>query len=455
MDRAKSQIDDSARRRSMLPQKSRIKSVSKPMETFPKENSLEAGGQCIALARQRTSAVLQAAKGDAATMLPPGNSQPYARMRPPANLRRPSSKSDSTQIGHSSRQPSTSRKSGRDHGANGLHPSQNLNDLSEPRPQLGTSSGSSNPQSNTRESFHARSSSRQVRHNPTAGLLQSTSLPQRQSSMEHSRPEFSATQQHFSPKDAIQLNPSSLSSQPSTDTSPSGDIFRLQMELAQLHLLHRSVFSVQSQWENSAKRSFEHQFGALCERHIELKEIAYQQQTLINQISLVRWSQGRSGAQISENVQLLSHSIAEICNLLGLEGKYTHILEIFESWFSQALRVRSQREPNGRENGRDLDLIDGIGDGWKAEAMVLERELTYSARDLEGFGEVFEKSSLCRILSMYRKLVMGLLEELDLVQWIENEIMSQETVWIESTIHNLASIVSESIIFTDPDRKAA
>ena len=425
------------------------------MEKFPKDNSLEVEGKCIALARNRSSAVFQAAKSDAATMLPPGNSQPYARMRPPANLQQTSSKSDSAQIGHSLRQPSTSRISSRDHGANRLHPSQILNDLSEPRSQLGTSSGSSKQQSNTRESFHGRSSSRQVRHNATAGLLQSKSLPQRQSSMKKPRPESSAMQQHFSPKDAIQRNPSILSSQPSADTSPSGDIFRLQMELAQLHLLHRSVLDVQAQWEKSARISLEHQFSALYERHIELKEIAYQQQTLINQIALVRWSQGRSGAQIAEKVLLLSHSISEICNLLGLEGKYTHILEVFESWFTQALRVRGQRKPNGRENGRDLDLIDGIGDGWKAEAMVLERELTYSARDLEGFGEVFEKSSLCRILSMYRKLVMGLLEELDLVQWIENEIMSQETMWIESTIHNLASMVSESIVVTGADRKAA
>ena len=439
----------------MLPQKSRTKSISKPMETFPKDDSLGAGGHCVALARNRTSAVLQAPQSDAATVLLPGKSQPDSRMRPPASLRRTSSKPDPPQTGHPVRQPSTSRKSGRDHGANGLHPSQNLRDLSEPRPQLGTSSGISDPRSNAGVSFHGRSSSRQVRHNATSGLLQSKSLPQRQLSMKHPRPEFSTMQQHFSPKDTIQLNPPTLSSQPSTDMSPSGDMFRLQMELTQLHLLHRSVLSVQAQWEKSARISLEHQFSALYERHIELKEIAYQQQTLINQIALVRWSQGRSGAQITEKVLLLSHSISEICNLLGPEGKYTHILEVFESWFSQALRVRDQRESNGRGNGRDLDLIDGIGDGWKAEAMVLERELTYSARDLEGFGEVFKKSSLYRILSMYRKLVMGLLEELDLVQWIENEIMSRETVWIESTIHNLASIVSESIRFTGSDRKAA
>ena len=454
MDKAKNQIDESSRRRSRLPQKSGIKLKSKPMESFPKDEILEGEGQFVALARNRTAAVLQAAQSNAAAALPPGKS-PYSSMRPPAGLRRTSPKSDSTQIGQSLRQPSTSRKSGRDHGANRLHPSQNLRELSEPRPQLRTCSENSNPQSNASESFLGRSSSRQVRHNATSGLLQSKSLLQRQSSLKHPRPEFSAMQQHFSPKDTIQLNPSTLSSQPSTDTSPSSDVFRLQMELAQLHLLHRSVLSVQAQWEKSAKISLEHQFSALYERHVELKEIAYQQQTLINQIALVRWSQGRSGAQISEKVLLLSHSISEICNLLGLGGKYTHILEVFESWFTQALRVRSQREPHGLGNVRDLDLIDGIGDGWKAEAMVLERELTYSVRDLECFGNVFGTSNLCRILSMYRKLVMGLLEELDLVQWIENEIMSQETVWIESTIHNLASIVNKSIDSTGPDRKAA
>lgn len=261
-------------------------------------------------------------------------------------------------------------------------------------------------------------------------------------------------QQHFSPKKDVQQDPSILCSQPANkDEIPSADVIHLQMELAQLHLLHRSALSVQVQWEKSAKRSFENLFSALYERHTELKEVAHQQQTLINQLSLVQWSQGRSGAQIAERVQLLSHNVSDICNLLDPDGKYTHIIEIFESWFAQALRVRGQREPNGQETGRDLDFIEGIGDGWKAEAMVLERELTYSARDLEDFGEVQRSSSLGRILFLYRKLMLGLLEELDLIQWIENEIMTQESSWIESTIHNLASNVSEDIGSMDLDRK--
>lgn len=262
-------------------------------------------------------------------------------------------------------------------------------------------------------------------------------------------------QQHFSPNKNILPDPSILSSQQGPqDVVPSAEGLHLQMELAQLHLLHRSALSVQLQWEESAKVSYEPRFIALHERHTELEEVAHQQQTLINQLSLVQWSQGRSAVQVVEKVQLLSHHVSDMCKLLDSEGKYTRILEVFESWFAQALRFRDQREPSGQNHGRDLEFIEGIGDGWKAEAMVVERELTYSARDLESFGEVQSNSNLCRLLSMYRKLTVGLLEELDLIQWIENEIMTQETLWIESTIHNLASNVSEDIGSIRPDRKA-
>ena len=442
----------------MLPQKTHIRSISKKIASLPKHDCLEVEveGQCAALG-ERTSTVLQAAPSNGAIMLPPDKLQPNNSRRLPARLRPISPKSDSAKnkIGYVLRQPSNSRTSNRDHGANGVCPSQNLGDLSQSHHQVRKSSRGLDPQSDARASYHGRSLSQQVKPIATSDLLQSKAFPQRQSSTKHARPAFSVMQQHFSPKKAIQLDPLTLSSQStSKDASPPADLCHLQMELAQLHLLHRSVLPVQVQWEKSAKRSCEHRFGALYERHVELKEIAYQQQTLINQSSLVQWSQGRSGVQISEKVQLLSHNISDICNLLDLGGKYTHILEIFESWFAQALQVRGERGTNGRANAGDLKLIDGIGDGWKAEAMVLERELTYSARDLVSFGEVFQTSDLCRMLSIYRKLVVGLLEELDLIQWIENEIMSRETLWIESTIHKLATHVSENIDSTDPFPKA-
>ena len=421
------------------------------MDTFPEQDSHEAGGQSAALGEAQASAVSQTAQNKAATALP----YAYANMRPPASLGRTESKRNSAKLGYLPRQPSTSRKSSREDSANTEYHGQVLRDLSQPRPEVRTRSGGSGPQSNAKESYHGRSLSQQVRPTATSDLLTSKNFPQGQSSMKHPRPAFSAMQQHFSPKKNIQPDSSTLSSQPaSRDEVPSADIFRLQMELAQLHLLHRSALSIQVQWEKSSKESFEHRFNALYEQHAELKEVAHQQQMLINQLSVTRWSQGRSGAQIAEKVQLLSRNVSDICNLLDSEGKYTHILGIFESWFAQALQIRGQREFNAQNISKDLDIIEGIGDGWKAEAMVLERELTYSARDLESFGEVQSTSSLGRLLSLYRKLAVGLLEELDLIQWIENGIITQESSWIESTIRNLASNVTEDIGSMGSDRKA-
>ncbi|KAF6230318.1 hypothetical protein HO133_004658 [Letharia lupina] len=456
MDKAIAQGDRPLRRRSMLPQKTSIKPFSKPMGSFPEQDGYEAEGQPAALGEIQASAVSPTAQNKAATMLPSRKLLPYAGMPPPVSLGRTSSKRDSAKIGHLPRQPSTSRKSSRGSNGNGAYPSQDHRNLSQPRLPVRTSSTGSDPQSNARESYHGRSLSQQVRPTATSNPLPSKVFTHRESSIKHPRPAFSAMQQHFSPKKNRQPDPPILSSQPaSKDEIPSAEVLDLQMEMAQLHLLHRSALSVQVQWEKSAKRSFEHRFSALYEQHTELKEVAHQQQSLINQSSLVQWSQGRSGVQIAEKAQLLSHNLSEICNLLDSEGKYTHILNIFESWFAQALRVRGQRESNGRKTGRDFDFIEGIGDGWKAEAMVLERELTYSARDLESFGEVQSPSNLCRILSMYRKLIIGLLEELDLIQWIENEVMNRETSWVESAIRNLASNVSEDIGSMGPDRKAA
>ena len=202
---------------------------------------------------------------------------------------------------------------------------------------------------------------------------------------------------------------------------------------------------MQSQWEQSAKEFLQQRFSALCERHSELKEIAHQQQTLVNQLATVKWSQGKSGAQIAEKVQLLSRNIIEVCTLLDAGGKYARILEIFESWFSQALGIRGLRGSHDERAGNDLDLVEGIGDGWKAEAMVLERELTYCSRELKSFGDIDDGSSLGEVISLYSKLVFNLLGELDLIQWIENEVMSKEVSWIENTIGKLSSTVSNNI----------
>ena len=217
------------------------------------------------------------------------------------------------------------------------------------------------------------------------------------------------------------------------------------MELAQLHLLHRSAHYVQRQWERSAQESFYRRLNALLERHTELRDIAEQQQVLMSQLGLVEWSQGESGTQMGEKVALLSHNIMDVCRLIDVGGKYNRILEIFESWFAQVLQTQERRKFHQTAGEAGFDLIEGIGDGWKAESMVLERELTYYLRDLKAFGSVRPNSSLCRMQSLYSKLVSNMITEVDTVQGIENKIAIQEASWVESAIQDLTSIVNKDI----------
>ena len=426
MNTADARTEGRPRRRSMLPQKAASKPGMTPLASLTEKQSIGSGQQPFTIAKPKSPTPYEA-NNDA------------AKTHQSAKVGRSRSVRESTREQREKTQASqsTTRKP-----SAGRPPSHETFATSAP---TRVTSGSSNGRTTGKAPFRGRSVSQQLesKATPRLGSIRTPSL--RQSLMNNQKPAFSAMQQRFTPR-KDKSRPTSPSTQPlGMDKISSADIFQVQIELAQLHLLHRSAATVQKQWEGSAKDSFQQRFNTLHERHIDLKDIAHQQQVLINQMGLVSWSQGKTSTQTAEKLQLLSRNISDVGNLIDAEGKYTRILEIFESWFTQALDIRGKREVKAAKTGKDLGFNEGLGDGWKAEAMVLERELTYCLRDLKGFGNLHDSSSLGRILSLYSRLVVSMLEELDVIQWIENEIMVQETRWVERTIHNLASNVSEDI----------
>ncbi|KAL9126320.1 MAG: hypothetical protein Q9217_004604 [Psora testacea] len=325
-----------------------------------------------------------------------------------------------------------------------------LNDLpTAARPR--TSSGTKLPATAARATSHGRSFSSQVKSTYVrdANKMPCSTTTMRSSSIELQKPAFSALQQHYSPaKGPRRLPPvPSIRSLQETNREDTVDnVLLLQSELAQLHLMHRSAPRVQCQWAESARSHFQRRFDDLSTRNMELKEIAHEQQTLLNQFSLVEWGQGIPSSQVAEKVQTLSRSIADLDALLEPSGKYTKVLEVFETWFKQAQRTHSLRKSADEDTQRkDLAFIEGIGDGWKAEAMVLERELTYCSRDVKAFGDVRLDSSLGILLNVLKTLVANLLKELDVVQWIESQTMVQEAAWMENAIQKLSSDIAQGI----------
>ena len=145
---------------------------------------------------------------------------------------------------------------------------------------------------------------------------------------------------------------------------------------------------------------------------------------------------------IGEKVEVLSRDIEELEGMVAPEGKFERVGVVWETWFEEAERVRDGRKSG---TGSGERFVEGIGDGWKAEAMVLERELGYVRKDMEGFGEVKEGSGLGRVVGLGMTLCQGLLEELDVMQWIEGEVMRAESVWFDEMVGQLGKGVSDGM----------
>lgn len=414
----------------MLPQRT-VTKPSSPNELPVASEREDAPGPATRAKVRQSSKPLEVQRGPRASMLPPSTTGRLSSMR-----ELPQTRQASQRASRSSSLTSTSNRK----------PSQDVSAI-HAKPAL-----SNDPRKTSvdkQSSMHERSVSQQVSHMPRSGI---SMLPPNTSSLQQpaskaKKPAFSAMQQHYSPKkDPNCLPPKDKMAPKALLEGDSSEISNLRVELSQLHMLHRSAASVQGQWEESAKNSFRTRFDDLCMRHAELKEIAHQQRILLNQLALVEWCQGIPSAHVAEKVQQVSRNMADIRSLLEPDGKYSRVLDLFGAWFTRASQIESSRDKDTIFAQRqDLSFIDGIGDGWKAEAMVLERELTYCLRELKGFGEIRAVSSLGRMLSLHKTLVLSLLEELDVTQWIENEIMEHEGTWMEQTINKLSSNVSSNI----------
>ena len=298
---------------------------------------------------------------------------------------------------------------------------------------------------------HTRSISHQVTNCPTSTRDPSLSVTNpRRASLRLQKPSFNIHQRHYTPSNSNRRSKTSLPSYKSSSSSPATSeadqaqtiiTSSLSSELLQLHLLHSVATPTLTAWTKSAEAHFKARFADLGVRSAELYAIGSEQQALINALALAEWGAGIPSTVIAEKVEVLSRDIRELEEMVRGEGKFERVRSVWEVWFQDGEKVRAERETS-TENGA---FVEGIGDGWKAEAMVLERELGYMRKDLEGFGEVREGSGLGRLVTAGNKLCQGLLEELDVMQWIEGEIMREEGTWMDDMVGRLGKGVSDGM----------
>ncbi|KXH39754.1 hypothetical protein CSIM01_07774 [Colletotrichum simmondsii] len=282
------------------------------------------------------------------------------------------------------------------------------------------------------------------------------------------RPAFSTLQQHYSPAKSLAPKPLTATylAAPSPSKLPANialtaETARLQTELLQLHLLHRDLPQVTSQWHASAR-------SQLAARHADLAASARSLATLEsdaaerrNLAALHSWgaSAGKSGKAVTsslpleDRIQRLDALLTSLWSLDSPGGKYHRLVRAFERWAAtladlEAARARAEdaADPSALlDDNADVRFGGGLDARWKDDAAALVRrlegwdaqlrELEYSGDDDEdvaaGTGTTTQASSLKRMLDGCSSLVRDMLDELAVMEDIEAATVERENEWIK------------------------
>jgi len=293
---------------------------------------------------------------------------------------------------------------------------------------------------------HARTDSqtprdREQSQSQRSSLASATSRSTSNHVKKPTRPAFSTLQQQFTPKKTLKAPTASFVAVSPTKVANSNvlssETVRLQTELLQLHLLHRSSAEVQRQWESSAESKLRRQYEVVAARHRELTLSGSKAQDRVDLLALKDWKYSGQNLELAERVQVLSRTIQELYNTGDAGGKFNHIVTSFERWIVGNERIWRMREHNDPNEPQDMEFVEDVGDCWKAEAAALERRLTSCSRDLECLGQPLEGSTLAYVVGICTTLVTQMLEELKVMRDIECEVLEREKTWVMEMIDRI------------------
>ena len=256
------------------------------------------------------------------------------------------------------------------------------------------------------------------------------------------RPTFSALQQHYSPKktDSIVSGKAQETATPRLQSPQyNRETLESKLELLHLHMMHRDSAVVQQQWQDSAEESYKRQFMDLAalDSNLDNREVEHLEQ--LNATAILAWCNGSEEATIERKMRILSTIVEEAWSISRPSGKCTLVIQAFEHWYARASEVHSQRTGKDNISNDHIHILEGLGDGWKAEVVSLHGQILQTADSLLRLGEVEHQSDLARCITVLSEMLKNMLEELEMVQLIESQIVQQEKVWVESSINKIAS----------------
>ncbi|TEA13343.1 hypothetical protein C8034_v004558 [Colletotrichum sidae] len=225
-----------------------------------------------------------------------------------------------------------------------------------------------------------------------------------------------------------------------------------------LHLLHRDLPSVTSQYHASAKSTLAARHSALAKSSRDLVSLESQAAEHRNVAALHKWASsssssssaaapGRGGA-LEHKIQHLDALLTTLWSLDAPGGKHHRLVRLFERWAATLPdletardKADSQADPSALLDANlDVRFGGGLDARWKEECAALVRRLEgwdRQLRDLEYTGEeetdeggAAQVSSLKRMLDGCGSLVRDMLAELAVMEEIEKAAVKRETEWI-------------------------
>ena len=307
----------------------------------------------------------------------------------------------------------------------------------------GLSRKASITRANIAVSRHARSSSQQLPNKPLSDIKGSSrpDISAKSKVSNDQRPAFSTYQQHFTPRKGTKASTASFLVQPSSKDAADDDLLPdstyLQIELAQLNLLHRSSNAIQMEWQQSAQASFKRKLQQLSKQQTIVQGLEREKEASIEYPALKDWSQSAPSIEFAERIQILSRNLRDICILLDSAGRYHRVVGDFESWFASASHIHDARNYSTRYAKTEPAFVEDLGDDWKADVASLERKITTASRELQRLGKPPEGSKIANIMSLLKNVTGSMLEELGSMRTIERDLVMLENSWIEQEVSKI------------------
>ncbi|KAF2110138.1 hypothetical protein BDV96DRAFT_222180 [Lophiotrema nucula] len=261
--------------------------------------------------------------------------------------------------------------------------------------------------------------------------------PVRDDSKKPVKPAFSTLQQHFTPRKVGKAPTSMFLHPPVQDVGPHvlpPELYSLQAQLLQFHLLHQASAETNTEWEQSAMKGLRNKFDQVASFYEAMRDNERQDQEQKNLQALHDWNNGNSSFSLVDYIQLLSGPLHEIPSLLQPGGRLGRLADDFDDWLVWVQDVHSARAANATRRGGGFESAESLGDSWKSENAALTRKLTAFTRDLDRMSQPTPGSSMACIVATCRELLGLILDELHAMQMIEADVVAAEKEWVEAQL---------------------